>query len=338
MSVLSTTQETSCTPLVSIVTPVYNGDGFLAQCIDSVLTQSYENWEYIIVNNCSTDRTLAIVQRYAEKDSRIRLYSNKKLLPIMENWNHAMRKISSASKYCKVVHADDWIFPQCIELMVSVAEANPSVGIVGSYSLKGEKIVSDNLPFPSQCIPGRDLCRRALLNQVWPFPRPTALLIRSGLIRNKDPFYTEANMHADHEVCYEILRDHDFGFVYQVLTFLRLHNESVTSADYAAYGKLHYTNLALLMEFGPVFLGKDEYQQTLKKRIELYHKFLAFSLFEKRDKGFWKYHKNSLHELSYPLAMSKLYCIICIELTRHPRNTFSKIKKCILGQPPRVIR
>ena len=57
----------------------------------------------------------------------------------MQNWNHALRKISPNSKYCKIVHADDWIFPQCIEQMVSVAERNPSVGIVGSYGLKGNE-------------------------------------------------------------------------------------------------------------------------------------------------------------------------------------------------------
>ena len=64
-------------PLVSIVTPVYNGEKFLADCIESILAQSYENWEYIIVNNCSTDRSLAIAEKYAEKDARIKIFSNK---------------------------------------------------------------------------------------------------------------------------------------------------------------------------------------------------------------------------------------------------------------------
>ena len=45
-------------PLVSVVTPVYNGDKYLADCVESVLKQTYQNWEYVIVNNCSTDRTL----------------------------------------------------------------------------------------------------------------------------------------------------------------------------------------------------------------------------------------------------------------------------------------
>ena len=55
-------------PLVTVLTPVYNGEDFLAQCIESILAQDYRNFEYIIVNNCSKDRTLEIAQSYAEKD------------------------------------------------------------------------------------------------------------------------------------------------------------------------------------------------------------------------------------------------------------------------------
>jgi len=54
-------------PLVSIVTPVYNGEPYLAECIESVLAQTYPNWEYIIQNNCSTDRTLEIASEYGKK-------------------------------------------------------------------------------------------------------------------------------------------------------------------------------------------------------------------------------------------------------------------------------
>ena len=54
-------------PQVSVVTPVYNGGEYLAQCIESVISQSYGNWEYIIVDNCSTDNSLDIANTYAER-------------------------------------------------------------------------------------------------------------------------------------------------------------------------------------------------------------------------------------------------------------------------------
>ncbi|MGE0406800.1 MAG: glycosyltransferase family 2 protein, partial [Candidatus Korobacteraceae bacterium] len=68
--------ETSA-PLVSIITPVYNGEEFLVECIESVLAQTYQNWEYIIVNNHSKDRSLEIAEEYARRDPRVRVVTGK---------------------------------------------------------------------------------------------------------------------------------------------------------------------------------------------------------------------------------------------------------------------
>src|SRR5437868_10080618 len=120
-------------PLVSVITPVYNGEKYLAVCIESVLAQTYQNWEYVIVNNCSTDRSLEIAQAYAQQDARIRVHNNREFLKAMPNWNHALRQMATESAYCKIVHADDWLFPECLARMVEVAAAHPTVGIVSAY-------------------------------------------------------------------------------------------------------------------------------------------------------------------------------------------------------------
>jgi glycosyltransferase involved in cell wall biosynthesis len=80
-------------PLVSVVTPVYNGETYLAECIESVLAQTYSNWDYLILNNCSTDGTLGIAEEYARRDKRIRIQSNETLLPIIANHNKAFNLI-----------------------------------------------------------------------------------------------------------------------------------------------------------------------------------------------------------------------------------------------------
>src|SRR5262249_46303995 len=97
-------------PMVSIVTPVYNGASYLAECIESVLAQTYQNWDYTIVNNCSTDRSMEIARHYAALDDRIRVCENDQFLDVIANHNAALRKISPQSKYCKLIFADDWIF------------------------------------------------------------------------------------------------------------------------------------------------------------------------------------------------------------------------------------
>src|SRR5579872_7007531 len=118
---MNTQMASTDLPLVSIVTPVYNGEAYLEECIESVLAQTYTNFEYIIVNNCSKDRTGEIAERYALKDPRIRVFHNDKLLPVIANHNHAFSLMSPGSKYCKVVSGDDLIFPDCVMKMVELA-------------------------------------------------------------------------------------------------------------------------------------------------------------------------------------------------------------------------
>ena len=96
-------------PLISIVTPVHNGEAFLAECLDSVLSQTYERWECIIVNNCSTDGTARIAAHFCNMDSRIRLYETETLLTVIENHNFVVGKISEESLFCKILHADDFL-------------------------------------------------------------------------------------------------------------------------------------------------------------------------------------------------------------------------------------
>jgi glycosyltransferase involved in cell wall biosynthesis len=114
-------------PMVSVVVPAHNEAQNISECIESVLAQTHQNWECIILDNCSTDGTGEIAHQYAARDPRIHVRENKELLRAVANFNSALRQISGESKYCKIVFADDWIFPECLERMVAVAEEQPSV-------------------------------------------------------------------------------------------------------------------------------------------------------------------------------------------------------------------
>ena len=319
-------------PLVSVVTPVFNGERYLDECIQSVLAQQYEHWECIIVNNCSTDLTLEIANRYAAQDSRIRVLTNSELLPMLKNCNRAFQQISSQSRYCKVLHADDWLFPRCLDQMVKIAESYPSIGIVGSYGLWGDKVVCDRLPFPSHFVRGHDICRDALLDIVYPFWSPTSLLIRSDLVRSRIPFYDEAHLHADDEACYEILQHSDFGFVHQVLTFIRRHAESATSRVAGPFNKIILGNLDLLARYGPVYLNPKEYRSHLKFKFFDYYRFLSYSLFQLREREFWKYHYRTLKEMGYSFNVVQLVAVAIREFIRQPipmlLALFRSLAKC----------
>jgi glycosyltransferase involved in cell wall biosynthesis len=312
-------------PLVSILTPVYNTEAYLPECIESILAQSYDNWEYIIVNNRSTDRTLEIAQEYRKNDNRIRIHNNKIKLDVIQNHNSAFRQISSKSKYCKVVHADDWIFPDCISRMVGVAEDNPSVAIIGSYRLEEQRVTLDGLPFPSTVVSGREVCRLHLLgdNRYYVFGSPTSLLYRSDIIRSHKDFYGGSNVHADKEACFSVLKNHDFGFVHQVLTYTRRHNETESSFS-KRFNTFIIGDFTILLKYGPVFLNEQEYEEAFhqlhktyysilgrtfarSKLLKAYHKILGRSLTEYGHKEFLEYHKKELGKLGHPISLPKLY-------------------------------
>jgi len=317
-------------PFVSVVTPVYNTEKYLKDCIESVIRQNYDNWEYIIVNNLSTDRSLEIAQHYAQKDSRIRIHSNENFLDQLQNWNHAMRQISPESKYCKVVHADDWLFPECVSKMVAVAEAFPSVGIVGAYRLDENEVNLDGLPYNSTFVSGSKVCKWQLLGGQYIFGSPTSLLFRSEIVRSRGNFYDESNIHADQEVCFDVLQNADFGFVHQVLTYTRRHNEALTAytrcLDTYRVGKLK-----VLKKYGPVYLSRNEYKYRLKRMLNSYHKFLAKSILELRSNNFWSYHKNALANLGHPINKKKLSKALLKELL-NTYESYSIIKHAIANR------
>jgi glycosyltransferase involved in cell wall biosynthesis len=263
-------------PLVSVITPVYNGEAYLEDCIESVLSQTWQRWEYVIVDNASTDRTGEIAELYASKDDRIRVVHNDRLLPIIPNWNLTMRQISSDSVYTKVVHGDDLLFRNCIEKMVDLAEDHPEAGIVGAYRLDG------NVPRPSPGLPhtervfrGVDVARETLRQSYSVFGSPSSLLIRSALVRERPDFYDARYLHADKAVCMELLKRCDFGFVPQILTYTRIHGDSQSTVTADRLGTRLLENLLMLREFGPSLLTVEELRERISRQERRHYRFLA---------------------------------------------------------------
>jgi glycosyltransferase involved in cell wall biosynthesis len=283
-------------PLVSVVTPAYNEEEHLAECIESVLAQTYTNWEYIIVNNCSTDGTMAVAEKYAATDSRIRVISTDKLIPAVANFNFTLRQISEASKYCKMVLADDWMFPECLERMVSVMEEHPNIGLVSAFGLKNRWVLWQGLAYPSACISGREAGRQRLLGGPYVFGSQTSILLRSDLVRSHDPFFNESNVHADSEAWLQVLRECDFGFIHQVLTFSRDDRPNSMLRSSEALNTAAAAFLRELVVFGPYYLTEDEYSSALQNTQSEYYEFLAVSLLQGRDRKFWDFHSRALEE------------------------------------------
>jgi glycosyltransferase involved in cell wall biosynthesis len=286
-------------PLVSVVTPVYNGAAYLVECIESVLRQTYRRLEYVISDNRSTDESLAIAQSYAKRDERLRVIAHDEHLGHhLASWNRSMREISPSATYVKVVHADDWLFDTCLERMVALAEEHPNVGLVSAYRLDEDEVNLDGLPTDVTVLPGRDVARSMLLGGPYPemFGSPTSTLLRADLVRKREPFYFEGNIHADTEACVDVLAESDFGFVHEVLTYTRRHNEAVTAFT-RRVGTYVPAYLDMFQRWGPTFLSGDEYDRKLVVRLLTYAGLLARRPRSWRSREFRDYHRAKLREL-----------------------------------------
>lgn len=297
-------------PFVSVVTPFYNTRDYLSECIESVLRQTYNTWEYVLVDNCSTDGSSEIAAHYASRfPEKIRLIHTESFLTQVQNYNFALSCISPNSKYCKMVQADDWLFPDCIRSMVEVAEAHPAVGIVASYELAGESVDLDGLPYPSPEVTGRDACRFYFLEGKYLFGSPTSSLIRSEVIRSRQPFYEERHAPIeDAHACFDLLRSWNFGFVHQVLTYSRRDNESIL-LRILPFGFLLFTRFSILVEHGRDYLSTDEYNRCLKHAEREYFVHLTKSACALRPQTqeFWEFHRKGLAALNYALGWKVLW-------------------------------
>jgi len=312
-------------PLVSIVTPFYNTADYLAECIESVLRQTYANWEYILLNNQSNDGSAEIAASYAQRfPDKVRVFQTATFLSQVQNYNHALSLIAPEGKYCKMVQADDWLFPECIERMVELAESHPKVGIVAAYELEGKWVSIDGLPYPSPEVPGRDVCRLFFLENLSLFGSPTSLLMRSDVVRSRTPFYEERHApFEDSHACFDVLESWNYGLVHQVLTYSRRDNDSFL-LRMRPYRFGLFSRLAKILAHGKKYLSADEYSYFLRDAEHKYFMFLGRSALQGRDAKFWAFHRERLGSIGYSLDaafMAKWIGLVVLDYAGNPKRT-----------------
>jgi glycosyltransferase involved in cell wall biosynthesis len=315
-------------PLVSVVTPFYNTARYLAEAIESVLAQTHGEFEYLLVNNCSTDGSREIAAGFAAKDPRIRLVDNDAFVGQVENYNGALARISNESRYVKIVQADDALYPECLSQMVQLAEREPSIGLVASYFLNGDRPDGAGVPRGMSRVHGREACRWMLLKGCFLAGSPTTVLYRADIVRSRRPFFALGRLHEDTEAAYEILLEHDLGFVHQVLSFSRTDNVSISSsARDLNSSDLDY--LIVLERFGPAVLTAEELKRQRAHSHGGYFRFLGRALLRAQGRRFWDYHRSGLATLGWDLKWRRVVAEAGLEALRLAMNPRSSVEQAI---------
>ncbi|MCR4695295.1 MAG: glycosyltransferase [Pseudobutyrivibrio sp.] len=154
-------------PLVSIIMGVYNGEDTLREAIDSILNQTYTNWEFIICDDCSTDGTADVVKKYAERDSRIVYIKNDHNMRLAASLNHCLEV--AKGKYVARMDADDISVPKRLTKQVAFLEEHKDIDVVGSqmavFDENGQRGIRSINEYPTKedLIKGSPLCHATIM-------------------------------------------------------------------------------------------------------------------------------------------------------------------------------
>ncbi len=288
-------------PFVSVVTPVYNGGAFLDECVASVLSQTHSNFEYVIVDNHSTDDTAAIAARYAAMDERVRVMQPERHLSQTDNFNFTALCVAKDAVYFKTVHADDALLPDCLERMVAIGERHPNVGVIGSRRYVGDgRVDLIGIPPNAEFVPGRWLIRAQLLGAPYTTGAPTSTMIRSSVIRDRVPLYDPSYEHNDDALMYCLLRDTDFGYDPGPLTRTRVHADSRTSWV-SRVGTWTPDHLRMVLDFATDILSPAELDAVAGELETRYERTLlkwTVTLKLVRDREVFRYHRETLRAIA----------------------------------------
>lgn len=114
-------------PDISVIMSVYNGESYLEETIESIIAQTFANWELVVINDCSKDSTAEILYRFAQRDSRIKVHTNETNLKLPASLNKAVSLC--CGKYIARMDADDICLPERFEKQYKFMEENPDVSL-----------------------------------------------------------------------------------------------------------------------------------------------------------------------------------------------------------------
>jgi glycosyltransferase involved in cell wall biosynthesis len=207
-------------PLVSIVLPVYNGEKYLAESLDSVFAQTYQNWELVIINDGSTDGTENLILNYHDK--RIRYFPNEGNKGIIFSLNRGIRE--SNGLYIARLDADDIALPGRIEKQVEFLSGNPEFSMCGSYfqTIDSNGRLLKNVEFPAN---NRDAQSFLLLHNCFCH---SAIMMRTNIA--KELKYDEKfQVCEDYDLWYRISRTGKILNLPVYTTQYRVHENNMTT-------------------------------------------------------------------------------------------------------------
>ncbi|HUI22493.1 MAG TPA: glycosyltransferase [Methylocella sp.] len=288
-------QSQEKSPLVAIVTPVYNGAEFLAETLACVQAQTYSNLIHIVLDNASTDATPEIISRYSGGRVPILNSRNRETIPQRDNWEAAVRMTPKEADYFLLLCADDLLTADAIEKLVGVAESDSAIGVVGCLWTMGSdphgatSLCGTGLPKDRSVFDGRWFVK-AYLVKLHFATSPQCQLFRRHLLDESVPFYANDEMLMDIDVSLRALLRWRYGFVHSALGFTRAHDQRITVNLNAATQAFVANWLAFIDRYGPQVMSPIDLATCRRAYLRHYLRRLLLWRFRDRNKGLFDTH------------------------------------------------
>lgn len=231
-------------PKISVCVPTYNSAEFLQECLDSIIAQTFSQFELLVVDNHSSDHTLEIVEKYASKDSRIKVIKNTQNIGLVGNLNRCIDL--AEGEWIKFVFSDDIIAPTCLEKMLAATElGKPIIYCRRNFIFEAGTLETTKEAYLAQLSvqnPFSDIIEisaqqyaEVTLKNIGrnPIGEPTSLLLHCGVFKQFGFFNPHMIMSVDIEFFARVAVNTGIVQIPEVLAYVRVHNNT-TSADIIA--------------------------------------------------------------------------------------------------------
>lgn len=224
---------------MSVVIPAYNASVYLPDAVDSILKQTFQNYEMIIIDDHSSDDTWNVIQHFAGKDPRIRAYQNEENLGIAGNRNRGVAL--ARGKYLVWQDADDISLPTRIESQYRFMESHPEVGILGGYIelFKGQVVLG------VRKYPADDADLRRCIFRYSPIAQPAAM-VRMEALRNVGEYNLKYPPAEDIDMTFRIGEHYNLANLQEIVVRYR---ESDTSATFTRLKKMELSTLQIRRKY-----------------------------------------------------------------------------------------
>jgi glycosyltransferase involved in cell wall biosynthesis len=224
------------TPLVSICLPVFNGEQYLSQAIESALSQTFEDFELIIVDDASNDRTIELVEEFVKQDNRIKFHRSSVNKGLFANYNHCLRE--ARGEYIKPFAQDDLLHPDALSSSLEVLENNAELSLVAVGRILvdgyGQSVLDDgdehkNVLPKNVPLSGVEVAAKCLFPVVNSIGEPSTVMFARRA--KGDGFDEDLNHLGDIEYWIRILLEGDLFLIEEPYAFFRKHEGSTSVAN-----------------------------------------------------------------------------------------------------------